>query len=92
MRPTEADPIVEVRQNGRYLSSLQAGEDVEFSDSGVSFVRVTRPRMYQLIQNIDYQSHELELIFRANGLAFYTFTFTTCVAPPHTGSDTLTIH
>ena len=91
LRPTEADPIVEIKQNGRYLSTLQAGDDIAFSDNGISFVRVLRPRMYQLVQNIDYQSHELELIFRANGLALYTFTCTTCVANPNTDTDTRTI-
>lgn len=92
LRPTDAEPIVEIKQNGRYLSFLQAGSDVEFSDEGVSFVRVTRPRMYHLIQNVDYQTHELELIFRATGLALYTFTFTTCLAPPTADNETLTIY
>ena len=91
LRPTIADPIVEVRQNSRYLSSLIAGDDIEFDNNDVSFVRVTHPRLYQLVQNVGYQSHELEMIFRAKGLALYTFTFTTCLAPRHSDVDTITM-
>ena len=86
LRPSEADPIVVVQQDGRYLTPANAGQDIEFADNGGSFVRVTRARMVQLIKNPTYESHELSLTFYAMGLALYTFTFTSCVAP-HASPD-----
>lgn len=78
LRPTTAEPVIEVRQDGRWLDPANAGADVIFVGER-SVVRVERPRMYELVRNPDYGAHELELIFRANGLALYAFTFTTCV-------------
>lgn len=81
MWPTEADPIVEVEQDGRFLTKRNAGADIEFAADGTSFVRIKRPRMVELVKNPTYESHELTLTFRAGGLALYAFTFTTCIAP-----------
>jgi thiol-disulfide isomerase/thioredoxin len=79
MRPTEAEPLIEVRQDGRPLTAANAGADV-ILDEGRSVVRVERPRLYELVRNGDYGAHELEMVFGANGLALFSFTFTTCVA------------
>jgi len=87
MKPTEADPVVEVVQDGRYLSDMQAGSDVMFGGNDRSFVRINRPRMVNLINNPDFDSHTLRLIFQAHGLALYAFTFTGCVASPHNPRD-----
>jgi hypothetical protein len=84
LRPADGPPIIEVRQDGRPLARLNAGADVAY-DGDLSILRVTRPRLYGLVRNPDFESHELELIFRANGLALYAFTFTSCVAPGATG-------
>jgi hypothetical protein len=73
--------LVEVRQDGLSLVDGIAGEDVLVQPDGTSVVRVTRPRMYELVQNGAFTDHELELTFRANGLALFAFTFTSCVAP-----------
>jgi thiol-disulfide isomerase/thioredoxin len=81
LRPSSADPIVVVRQDGRYLTPLNAGDDIEFDDEGGSFVRVKRARMAQLVKNTRFESHELSLTFQAMGLAIYSFTFTSCIAP-----------
>lgn len=75
---TTTDPIVEVQVDGRYLSSLELGEDVVLDDQGRSVVRVTRPRLYKLVQHATFGSRELTLIFRTSGVALYTFTFETC--------------
>ena len=77
----EVNPLVEVCQDGHYLTPLNAGEDIEYDDGGLSYVQVDRPRMYELVRNPDFEAHEIELTFRANGLAVYAFTFTTCVKP-----------
>lgn len=79
--PTKVDPVIEVRQDGHFLTETISGTDVLFKEDGTSFIRVTRPRMYELVRNTYYEWHELELTFRAFGLALYTFTFTTCLAP-----------
>jgi thiol-disulfide isomerase/thioredoxin len=77
----EVSPIVEVTHDGRYLVPGNAGADVEYDDGGLSYVQVERPRMVELVRNPDFGAHEVEMVFRANGLAVYAFTFTTCVEP-----------
>lgn len=82
LRPSMDDPVVEVLQDGRYLAQHLAGDDIAFDpETGASYVRIDRPRLYQLVRNLDYESHELILRFQATGLALYTFTFTSCIAP-----------
>lgn len=81
LHPADAEPVVEVRQDGQPLNALNAGADITFGADGTSFVRVTRPRMLRLVSNPAFESHELELIFRAGGMAVYAFTFTSCIAP-----------
>ena len=92
MKPTDADPVVEVVQDGRFLTTLQAGRDVIFEENGRSFVRVERPRMINLINNPSFESHTLRLMFQARGLALYTFTFTGCVASPSDSHNADTFH
>jgi thiol-disulfide isomerase/thioredoxin len=74
-------PMVEIRQDGHSLMPDNAGADIEYDDGGVSYVNVGQPRLYELVRNADFEQHELELIFRANGLSLYSFTFTSCVVP-----------
>lgn len=85
MKPTEAAPVVEVVQDGRYLTQIEAGSDVIIGENGRSFVRIDRPRMINLVHNPDFGSHTLWLTFQARGLALYAFTFTGCLA---SGNDT----
>lgn len=87
LRPSAAAPLVIVQQDGRYLIPQNAGGDIEFDEGGTSFVRVKRARMIQLVKNPAYESHELSLTFQAMGLALYTFTFTSCVAPYASAED-----
>ncbi len=87
LRPTAAEAVVEIRQDGRYLSQLHAGDDVLFTETGVSYVLVDQPRMYQLVENPVYERHELELTFRAMGMALFAFTFTGCVAASTSAAD-----
>jgi thiol-disulfide isomerase/thioredoxin len=81
LRPPDNPPLVEVQQDGEPLTMLNAGPDVTFGEAGASLVAVTRPRLYRLVRNPAYETHELELIFHAGGLAIYTFTFTSCIMP-----------
>lgn len=77
----DAQPIVEVSQDGEPLDAANAGADIEYDNGGLSYARIERPRMVELVRNPGFEEHELELTFRANGLALYAFTFTTCVKP-----------
>ncbi len=79
LRPPDRPPLIEVRQDGGLLTALNAGPDITFDEEGASVVSVERPRMYRLVRNPDFETHELELTFRAGGLAVYTFTFTSCI-------------
>lgn len=88
--PDDFEPVVEIKQDGQHLDTARAGADVLFDDRGISSVIVTRSRMYELVKNVGYEWHELELTFRANGLALYSFTFSTCLAPGYrAGDDTM---
>lgn len=73
--------IVEVRQDGRYLTPENAGEDIEYDDGGLSYLTISSPRMLKVVRNASFGAHELELTFRGHGLALYSFTFTSCIVP-----------
>ncbi len=79
LRPKDTPPLIEVWQDGEPLPPDHAGADVFYDAAGISAVLVERPRMYELIHNPGFEAHELELVFRAHGLALYAFTFTSCV-------------
>lgn len=93
LRPSAAAPLVEVKQDGRYLSPVQAGRDVRLDEEGASLLHLDQPRLYHLVQNPAHEAHELELTFRAHGLAVFAFSFSGCVAPPATAGnrDTFTV-
>lgn len=72
-------PRIDLLQDGIPLAATSAGRDVHFDPDGSSYVLVETARMYELVHNPTFEGHHLELIFRANGLALYSFTFTTCI-------------
>ena len=80
LRPGGGDPLVEVRLDDRPLAPAEAGEDVHFEGER-ALVRVTRPRLYRLTRHGNFGEHQVELILRTPGVALYTFTFLSCVAP-----------
>ncbi len=94
LRPTAVDTVIEVRQDGRFLTQDNIGQDVAIQADGRSVAVVTRARMYELVRNATFEPHALELTFTANGLALYSFSFTSCMVPDRdVGSvETLTIH
>ena len=70
-------------QDGKAITRAQAGRDTRFRGSGAaaeSYVIVDSARMYGLVDNHDFASHELELIC-SEGVAAFAFTFTGCVDP-----------
>jgi Thioredoxin like C-terminal domain len=80
---TQAEVVI--LQDGKPLSHLQAARDTRFRESPKkseeeSYVVVDSARMYFLVDNHEFGSHELELHCSA-GVAAFAFTFTTCVDP-----------
>ena len=75
------ETLVEVLLDGAPLGKHNAGSDVVFDSNDRSLVNVTRPRMYELVLDNTFDRHELELVFRTNGLAIFAFTFASCLAP-----------
>lgn len=80
LRPASVEPRVEIFEDGHPLTPDNAGADILYDDGGISYILVDRPRMYELTRSPEFGTHELEMIFRANGLALYAFTFVSCVA------------
>jgi thiol-disulfide isomerase/thioredoxin len=79
LRRGDTPPLIEVWQDGEPLPPERAGADILYDSAGISCVLVDRPRMVELVRNPRFEAHELELVFRAHGLALYAFTFTSCV-------------
>jgi hypothetical protein len=78
---TSADVVI--LQDGKQLTASQATRDTLFrtvSGESESYVVVDFPRMYLLVDNQEFGSHELELRCAA-GVAAFAFTFTSCVDP-----------
>jgi thiol-disulfide isomerase/thioredoxin len=72
-----------VRQDGRPLTSVQRTPDTRFrmvQGEQESFVLVSQPRMYALVDNRGFGTHVLELSCPA-GVAAFAVTFTSCVDP-----------
>jgi len=75
---------VVVMQDGKPLNREQATRDTRFrpssNDGEESFVVVESARMYFLVDNHEFGTHELELRC-SSGVAAFAFTFTSCVDP-----------
>ena len=66
---------VRLIMDGVPLSSKDAGADVEFDDEGNSYVLVTEPRMYRLVNLDRFGEHELKLSSNSYEFALFAFTF-----------------
>ena len=75
---------VSILQDGKPLTRGQATKDTRFRsgpDGGEeSYLIVDSARMYFLLDNHDFRTHELELRCQT-GVAAFAFTFTSCVDP-----------
>jgi hypothetical protein len=70
---------LEILQDGHPLEREDAGEDMIFED-GRSVVIVDQPRMYMLVNNREFDTHDLSISMASGGIELYAFTFVTCVA------------
>jgi thiol-disulfide isomerase/thioredoxin len=81
--PRTASCDVVILQDGAALTPRQATTDTRFratEEKEESYIPVTNPRMYALVDNPDFGTHTIELNCPA-GLAAFAFTFTSCVDP-----------
>lgn len=70
-----------IQRDGEWLPKSIAGHDVQYDEDGRSFAKVNQARMYNLIKDQPYGSHELRLYVTGKGLSVYSFSFGTCVVP-----------
>ncbi len=61
-------------QDGKPLSSADAGVDVRFDHSG-SYIEVSEPRMYYLVKNPAFGAHLLTLKPQSAGFTLHSFTY-----------------
>jgi thiol-disulfide isomerase/thioredoxin len=66
--------LVEVTLGGRPLTQEQAGSDIEFA-GGRSFFRVVEGRLYSIVDQPVFSSHELRLSSHSGDFALFAFTF-----------------
>ena len=69
-----------LKQDGAPLLETSCGEDARHVE-GRTAVSVLTPRMFRLVNNSDISSHELTIETVSDGVAFYAFTFVSCVVP-----------
>lgn len=76
------EATVWINQDGRVPRKNEIGEDVVIDEKGRGLIRVAEPRMYRLIDNPAFGTHELRLFTQSKGLSLYAFTFVSCKGSP----------
>jgi len=66
---------VYVTRDGKPIPTEKRGVDVRADAQGQTYIDVTDPRMYYVVQNEDGQQHELRLLPLLPGIAINSFTF-----------------
>ena len=64
-----------IKQDGAYLTATNKGADVKIDSDGRSYLEVSEPRMYYLVQNPQFGSHSIDLFPAADGVMIDSFTF-----------------
>ncbi len=64
-----------VTLNGISLKPSQKGDDIVFDERGVSFIRVDRSDMFNLVRLKDFQTGELKLSSKSSDFEIFSFTF-----------------
>ncbi len=82
MRPEDIYwKLVDVEQDGKWLTRDVAGKDVKFDEKGRSYIEVKDARFYEIIAGQPYGLHELRLYTQGKGLSVYAFHFGTSEIP-----------
>lgn len=78
MKPEKSVPAkVHVSLDGQPVPGEYRGKDIQKDSTGMTFVEIIEPRMYNLI-NGKMGTHELRLSTASDGVGLYTFTFGGC--------------
>lgn len=78
IKPEIGEPYrVWVKQDDDWLVPDDAGSDIKF-DEGRSYLEITEPRMYRIVNNAEYGTHDLQLSSTSDGFGIYAFTFGAC--------------
>lgn len=64
-----------ILQDGQPLTAENKGADVKLDEKGQSYIEVDTSRMYYLVSNAKFSSHEVDLIPTAPGIMIDSFTF-----------------
>lgn len=81
MRPEQGTVRVDATQDGKPIAHADAGADIHYDASGMSYVDVDSAREYDLLMNQHFGSHELRLLPQHYGLGLYSFDFESCEVP-----------
>jgi thiol-disulfide isomerase/thioredoxin len=69
---------VRVRVHGQYLTEENKGEDIIIGEDGESYMMVTAPRAYKIIEHPEWMQHQvLELFSMSDDFGLFSFTFGT---------------
>ena len=69
---------VVVKTNNQYLTEENKGEDVVIDENGVSYVEVTSPKAYYLVEHPSWQENQyLQLFSTSDDFGLFSFTFGT---------------
>ncbi len=69
---------VVVTVNNEYLTEENKGEDIVIDESGESFLMVTEPRAYKIVEQPDWEKGQfLQLYSMSDNFGLYSFTFGT---------------
>jgi len=77
----DAEFDVFVTHDGKPLQLEDRGEDIRFTNEGMAYIHVDQPRMYKIVRNPRFGSHELRLSSTSNAFGIYAFTFGSCKEP-----------
>ena len=72
---------VYVTQDGSNVAPEDKGDDIQMGADGRTFIFVNEPRMYNIIRNESFGSHELQLASTSDQFEIYAYTFGSCEIP-----------
>ncbi|MEM2900717.1 MAG: redoxin domain-containing protein [Thermoplasmata archaeon] len=64
-----------VKQADNWLDNSNKGKDIKFDEAGRSYVEVSKPRIYNLVNSQNFGMHELRLFPIDEYLQIFTFSF-----------------
>ena len=67
---------VQITLNGEFLTDENRGDDIVIGEDGVSYLQVTEPKLYKIIEHADWQGEqELRMASMSDDFGLFSFTF-----------------